>query len=138
MRSSLGTLQLMMSGHRVESQTLTTPELSSKHSKNIFRIFRSTSHLEIMKGDKVCHYFFKCSECRFLSRFPVNVFAGPEITEPEFSIDWLYNNYADAIGKYLDLDANLKFRNSGNYAIRPQGTTGLKIISLNNNYGARY
>ena len=60
-------------------------------------------------------------------------FAPPEITDPEFSTQWLYNEADYQWSKFLPtLDISSTTRFGGYYTslARP----GLRIVSMNNNY----
>ena len=63
---------------------------------------------------------------------PANVFAPPEITDPELSTSWLYNEADVQWSKWLPTDTSSTIRYGGYYTalVRP----GLRIVSMNMNY----
>ena len=66
-------------------------------------------------------------------RFPVNVFPPAEIDDPVFNGDWIYDGYGNLLADFLTPEALESFQTNGFYSIRP--AEGLKLISINNNFG---
>ncbi len=62
----------------------------------------------------------------------INRFAPPEITDPEFSTSWLYNEADIQWAKCLPASTSSTIRYGGYYTalVRP----GLRIVSMNMNY----
>lgn len=62
----------------------------------------------------------------------MNRFAPPEITDPEFSSAWLYNDADEQWAQWLPTEVSSTIRHGGYYTTlaRP----GLRIVSMNMNY----
>jgi len=63
---------------------------------------------------------------------PVNTFAPPEITDPEFNTAWLYDEAARQWASWLSAEVSQTIRYGGYYTalVKP----GLRIVSMNMNY----
>ncbi|KAI9559024.1 hypothetical protein GHT06_015813 [Daphnia sinensis] len=63
---------------------------------------------------------------------PVNTFAPPEITDPEFSTSWLYDEADRQWARWLPAEVSSTIRYGGFYTALVQ--PGLRIVSMNMNY----
>lgn len=66
----------------------------------------------------------------------MNGVAPSTVTDPEYNSNWLYDGVGDLLAPFMSPEAVAQFKQDGFYSDRPK--QGLKIISINNNYGARY